>query len=193
MASSEEVTWLDTPRRNTLCEIRFPTRKRRSTNLPRWTACSLNDRSRSDLQRKHHKDDHWRLRQRVHKRGPNRGLPSRPPRSSRSGDLRCDRSLLAHASRHRPVSLHRCLGHHPVRPKPNPCVPLDLVVPLAAEVLPDRSLCDCLSARSGDFRALLHRRVRSVDRRCRPSTPYPSMGFDPLRGPFLSLLFQLGA
>jgi len=33
-----------------------------------------------------------------------------------------------------------------------------------------------------DFRALLHRRVRSVSRRCQLPTPYTSMGFVPLRG-----------
>jgi len=33
-----------------------------------------------------------------------------------------------------------------------------------------------------DFKALLHRRVRSVGRRCQLPTPYTSMGFVPLRG-----------
>jgi hypothetical protein len=50
---------------------------------------------------------------------------------------------------------------------------------------PDRNLCDCLGAGAANFRALLHRRVRSVDCRCRSPTPYPSMGFVPLQGSFL--------
>jgi hypothetical protein len=33
-----------------------------------------------------------------------------------------------------------------------------------------------------DFKALLHRRVRSVSHRCQRPTPYTSMGFVPLRG-----------
>jgi hypothetical protein len=46
------------------------------------------------------------------------------------------------------------------------------------------------SARAVNFRALLHRRVRSADSRCQASTPYPSMGFGPLRGPSPPLSFQ---
>jgi len=43
---------------------------------------------------------------------------------------------------------------------------------------------------AADFKALLHRRVRSVVCRCRQPTPYPSMGFVPLRDPFSPLSFQ---
>jgi hypothetical protein len=56
-------------------------------------------------------------------------------------------------------------------------------------VFPDCSSADqaaaCAIARvswAANFRALLHRRVRSVEARCQASTPYSSMGFVPLRG-----------
>jgi hypothetical protein len=59
-----------------------------------------------------------------------------------------------------------------------PCCPAD-----CRGACPGRNLRDCLSVSAANFRALLHRRVRNAEIRCRVSTSYSSMGFVPLRGP----------
>jgi hypothetical protein len=75
--------------------------------------------------------------------------------------------------------LHRCLStcaHRSVHRRVRPCRQR-----LFASQRSGRGRCGWCQTPI-DFRALLHRRVRSVSRRCQFPTPYTSMGFVPLRG-----------
>jgi hypothetical protein len=66
----------------------------------------------------------------------------------------------------------------------------DLRCSPAVRVLTRPRSARLLECQAVNFRALLHRRVRSAEARCQASTPYSSMGFVPLRGPSPPLLFR---
>jgi len=135
---------------------------------------------------------HESLRQRAHTSVGQ----TRTNHSSRCSPLGASHSKWLATSRLAPIcdslaSLHRCLlGSRSLpkrcrRPQPHHAAGCQ-TVPAQDEPAAGRGP----ASGAASFRALLHRRVRSVASRCQPPTPYPSMGFVPLRGSFSPPPFQ---
>jgi hypothetical protein len=115
--------------------------------------------------------------------GPHRGSspPGHAPSRVRASTLTDHPADLRQLSG-RPALLHRCLSRL-VRAEAFPSARFRPCCPLRCSSADQTNLRDCSSAEAVDFRALLHRRVRSTDLCFQLPIPYPFMGFGPLRGP----------